>query len=55
MRCKIVKTQKLMWRNIMRLIKSQKVLILHYSIDNGFIINYVKSFRILFFFFMDKI
>ena len=29
MRCKITRTQKLMWRNIMRLIKSKKVSILH--------------------------
>ena len=33
MRCKIARTQKLMWRNIMRSSKSQKVLALHYSID----------------------
>ena len=33
MRCKIVKTQKLMWRNIMRSTKSQKVSILYYNID----------------------
>ena len=33
MRCKIVRTQKLMWRNIMRSIKSKKVSGLHYSID----------------------
>ena len=33
MRCKIVKTQKLMWRNIMKSTKSQKVSVLHYSID----------------------
>ena len=33
MRRKIVRTQKLMWRNIMRLIKSQKASVLHYSID----------------------
>ena len=33
MRCKIVRTQKLMWRNIMRLTKSQKVSVLYYSID----------------------
>ena len=31
MRCKIVRTQKLMWRNIMRSTKSQKASILHYS------------------------
>ena len=36
MRCKILRTQKLMWRNIMRSIKSQKVSVLHYSINiNG--------------------
>jgi hypothetical protein len=35
MRCKIVRTQKLMWRNIMRSIKSKKTSILHYSIDKG--------------------
>ena len=34
MRCKNVRTQKLMWRNIMRSTKSQKALVLHYSIDN---------------------
>ncbi len=33
MRCKIVRSQKLMWRNIMRSIKSQKASILHYSIN----------------------
>ena len=33
MRCKIVRFQKLMWHNMMRLTKSQKVLVLHYSID----------------------
>jgi hypothetical protein len=33
MRCKIVRTQKLMWRNIMRSTKSQKASVLHYSID----------------------
>ena len=33
MRCKIVRIQKLMWRNIMRSTKSQKTLILHYNID----------------------
>ena len=34
MRCKIVRFQKLMWRNMMRSTKSQKVLVLHYSINN---------------------
>ena len=33
MRCKIVRFQKLMWRNMMRLTKSQKASILYYSID----------------------
>ena len=33
MRCKIVRFQKLMWRNIMRSTKSQKASVLHYSID----------------------
>ena len=33
MKCKIVITQKLMWRNIMRSTKNKKVSILHYSID----------------------
>ena len=32
MRCKIVRTQKLMWHNIMKLTKNQKNLILHYNI-----------------------
>ena len=31
--CKIVRTQKLMWRNIMRSTKSKKISILHYNID----------------------
>ena len=35
MRCKIVRTQKFMWRNIMRSTKSQKVSVLHYSINVG--------------------
>ena len=33
MRCKIVITQKLIWRNIIKSTKSQKVSVLHYSID----------------------
>ena len=33
MRYKIVRTQKLMWHNIMRSTKSKKISILHYSID----------------------
>jgi hypothetical protein len=31
--CKILRTQKLMWRNIMKSIKSQKISVLYYSID----------------------
>ena len=33
MRCKIVRTQKLLWRNIIRSTKSQKASVLYYSID----------------------
>jgi hypothetical protein len=33
MRCKIVRFQKLMWRNMMKSTKSQKASVLHYSID----------------------
>ena len=33
MRCKIVRFQNLMWRNIMRSTKSQRTSVLHYSID----------------------
>ena len=33
MRYKIMRTQKLMWHNIMRSTKKQKVSVLHYSID----------------------
>ena len=33
MRCKIVRFQKLMWRNIMKSTKSQKTSVLHYNID----------------------
>ena len=33
MRCKILKTQKLMWRSTIRSTKNQKVLVLYYSID----------------------
>ena len=31
MKCKIVRFQKFMWRNMKRSTKSQKVLVLHYS------------------------
>ena len=37
MRCKIARTQKLMWRNIIRSTKSQKVSVLHYSINLGYV------------------
>ena len=33
MRCKIMRFQKLTWRNMMKSTKSQKVSVLHYSID----------------------
>ena len=33
MRCKIVRFQKFMWRNMIRSTKSQKTSVLHYSID----------------------
>ena len=33
MRCKIMRTQKFMWRNIMKSTKSKKVFILYYSVD----------------------
>ena len=36
MRCKIVRFQKLMWRNMMRSTKSQKTSVLYYSIDYVF-------------------
>ena len=39
MRCKIVRTQKLMWCNIMKSNKSQKASILQYSIDLDYLIN----------------
>ena len=38
-RCKIVRFQKLMWRNMIRSTKSQKVSVLHYSIDNKKLFN----------------
>ena len=36
MRCKIVRFQKFMWRNMMRSTKNQKASVLHYSIDISF-------------------
>jgi hypothetical protein len=44
MRYKIVRFQKLMWRNMMRLTKSQKASVLHYSIDMMIIIITNKHF-----------
>ena len=38
MRYKIVRTQKLMWRNIMKSTKSPKVSVLHYNIDDNTVI-----------------
>ena len=35
MRCKIMRIQKFMWRNIMSSTKSQKASVLHYSIDKS--------------------
>ena len=37
MRCKITRTQKFMWRNIMRSTKSQKASVLYYSIEENII------------------
>ena len=34
-RCKIIRFQKFMWRNMMRSTKNQKGSVLHYSIDNN--------------------
>ncbi len=45
MRYKIIRFQKLMWHNIMRLTKSQKVLILHYGIDRYVSIINVNALR----------
>ena len=33
MRCKIMRFQKFMWRNMMKSTKNKKVSVLHYSID----------------------
>ena len=43
MRYKIVRTQKLMWHNIMKSTKSQKVSVLHYSIDSSIKSSIVKA------------
>jgi hypothetical protein len=47
MRCKIVRFQKLMWRNMMRLTKNKKVSVLHYSIDIDIDINLFLFIRFL--------
>ncbi len=47
MKCKIVRTQKFMWRNFMRSIKSKKVSILHYSRDRYQCICFVMIHNIL--------
>ena len=44
MRRKIVRTQKLMWHNIMRSTKSQKASVLHYSIDCVYIYEIIYYF-----------
>ena len=46
MRCKIARTQKFMWHYIMRSTKSQKVSILHYSIDMDICI-YIYIFELI--------
>jgi hypothetical protein len=43
MRCKIVRFEKLMWRNMMKSTKSQKASVLHYSIDDEFLVNYFEK------------
>ena len=41
---KIVRFQKFMWRNMIRSTKSQKVSVLHYSIDNKITKNNSKTY-----------
>ena len=43
MRYKIVRNQKLMWCNIMRSTKSQKVSVSHYSIDYRLVILHLNT------------
>ena len=50
MRCKIVKFQKLMWRNMKRPTKSKKTSVLHYSINYPKSIDPVYNFKILLYF-----
>ena len=47
MRCKIVRFQKLMWRNMMKSTKSQKASILHYNIDIDIDLIIISCFQIL--------
>ena len=44
MRCKIVRFQKLMWRNMMRSTKIQKVSVLYYSIDIVFTMSSLTTY-----------
>ena len=50
MRRKIVRFQKFIWCNMMRLTKSQKTSVLHYSIDYPKSIDPVYNFKILLYF-----
>ena len=44
MRCKIMRTQKLMWRNIMRSTKSQKASVLYCSnMKISYVLFYLKN------------
>ena len=45
MRCKIVRFQKLLWRNMMRSTKNQNASVLHYSIDYRLASNPTISFN----------
>ena len=44
MRYKIVRFQKLMWRNMMRSTKSQKASILYYNIDTKDTTNFISRY-----------
>ncbi len=48
MRCKIVRFQKFMWHNMMKSTKSQKTLVLHYSIDFPFYLYDINGFQWVF-------
>ena len=47
-KCKIVKFQKLMWRNMMKSTKSKKTSVLHYSIDFPFYLYDINGFQWVF-------